>query len=84
MHEQLAPLWQCGSTLATARANNWYEFVALLESKFLDWPEYIFRGQRDSNWPLRSKFDREYKNATELLKETDPFYGLNKQDTIHH
>lgn len=48
MHEQLVPSWQCGSTLATARANNWYEFVALLESKFLDWPEYIFRGQRDS------------------------------------
>lgn len=61
-------------------ANNWYEFVALLEEKFLDWPEYIFRGQRDSNWPLRSKFDREYKNAIKLLKETDPFDGLNEQD----
>lgn len=80
MHDQIVPSWKCGQATATARADNWYEFVALLETNFLDWSEYIFRGQKDANWPLRSKFDREYRNAQRLLKETDPLSGLDQQD----
>ena len=73
-------MWDCGKVAATARVNDWYEFVKLLETDFLDWPEYIFRGQRDTNWTLRSKFDREYRRALQVLAETDIKSGLNKED----
>lgn len=62
---------------ATAKVNSWYEFVALIESDFMDWAEYIFRGQKDSRWSLRSRFDREYRNAEQLLSATNPLEGLS-------
>lgn len=80
MHDPIVPSWICGQTTAIARVNNWYEFVALLETDFLDWSEYIFRGQTDAKWPLRSKFDREYRKAKKQLKKTDPLSGLDQQD----
>lgn len=80
MCDPVIPSWDCGQVAATARVNNWHEFVALLETDFLDWSEYIFRGQKDANWPLRSKFDREYRKELELLKTTNPLAGLDEQD----
>lgn len=80
MHSRILPTWDCGQAAATARVNNWYDFVAILETNFLDWTEYIFRGQRDTSWTLRSKFDREYRSAIQLLEETDPLQRLDEQD----
>ncbi|MFT6908021.1 MAG: hypothetical protein ACJAS1_004709 [Oleiphilaceae bacterium] len=80
MNKLSVPSWKCDKAMAVKKVNNWHEFVALLETDFLDWNEYIFRGQRDSTWPLRSKFDREYRSAKNLLKFTDPLKGLNQQD----
>ncbi len=80
MHSQISPTWDSGQTYATARVNNWHEFVAILETNFLDWTEYIFRGQRDTSWTLRSKFDREYRSAIQLLEKTDPLQKLDEWD----
>jgi hypothetical protein len=80
MNESIAVSWKCEEAMAVTKVNNWHEFVVLLETDFLDWNEYIFRGQRDSTWPLRSKFDREYRRAKNLLKNTDPLKGLNQKD----
>ena len=66
--------------MAVAQAKSWSRYVEIMETCFLDWPEYIYRGQRDATWPLRSAFDREFRHATELLKGTDPFKGLNTED----
>ncbi|HAS6341229.1 TPA: FRG domain-containing protein [Vibrio vulnificus] len=74
------PDWNCGKAFATVRVNNWYEFEALIEKDFLDWNEYVFRGQKSSNWPLRSKFDREYRIALKKLDEAEPSKGLSEQD----
>jgi hypothetical protein len=59
---------------------SWIEFSALIETRFLDWPEYIFRGQRDAQWPLRSRFDREYSRTLKQIKETRCPKGLDSQD----
>lgn len=80
MDDLIAPKWACGKSIATTRVSNWHEFIALLETDFLDWPEFVFRGQKDSRWPLRSKFDREYRSAQELLKKTNPMDGLNPEE----
>lgn len=68
------------SSCANVTVTSWAEFVAVVETNFLDWPEYIYRGQRDSQWPLRSKFDREFIRASTVLNETDPGHGLNERD----
>lgn len=80
MNELIVPSWKCEKAIAVSKVNSWHEFVALLETDFLDWNEYIFRGQKDSSWPLRSKFDREYRSAKKLLEETDFLKGLNPQE----
>ena len=80
MNELTVPSWKCEKSIAVSKVNSWHEFVALLETDFLDWNEYIFRGQKDSSWPLRSKFDREYRSAKKLLEETDLLKGLNPQE----
>tara|TARA_R110000744_G_C19342764_1_gene559611 strand:- start:254 stop:1204 length:951 start_codon:yes stop_codon:yes gene_type:complete len=80
MNESIAPSWKCEKVIAVSNVNNWHEFVALIETDFLDWNEYIFRGQKDSSWPLRPKFDREYRGAKKLLAETNPLKGLNPQE----
>lgn len=80
MHNLVTPSWNCGQATASARVSNWYEFIALLETDFLDWPEYIYRGQKNADWTLRSKFDREYRNSQQLLRETDLSRGLDEQD----
>lgn len=66
--------------MAVVQAQSWSRYVRIMEAYFLDWPEYIYRGQRDAAWPLRSAFDRELRHATELLKETDCLRGLNTED----
>lgn len=70
MNNQNIPNWKCGKNIyATTRVNSWHEFVALLETDFMDWSEYIFRGQKDATWPLRSKFDRDFRNAKGNIEE---------------
>ena len=80
MNESVVPSWKCDKAFAVSKVSSWHEFVALIETDFLDWNEYIFRGQKDASWPLRSKFDREYRNAKKLLAETDPLKGLNQHE----
>lgn len=80
MENKNLPSWDCGKVIAIARVKNWEEFLRLIETDFLDWPEYIYRGQRDTNWPLRSKFDREYRRARKELGEANIKRGLCKED----
>lgn len=68
------------SSCAHVQVSSWAELVDVVEAHFLDWPEYIYRGQRDARWPLRSKFDREFVRATAALNATDPYDGLDEQD----
>lgn len=49
--------WEIKESFAEITINSWNEMVACLETTFLDWPEFIYRGQSDATWPLRSKFD---------------------------
>lgn len=63
------PKWVCGKSFAMTTVNSWHEFVALIETDFLDWDEYVFRGQKKSEWPLRSKFDRTYKESVDKLED---------------
>ncbi|MEZ9477786.1 FRG domain-containing protein [Vibrio splendidus] len=60
--------WYVNSVYVETEVSSWSNLVKILETSFLDWPEFIYRGQSDSEWPLRSKFDREYKNiCTEIV-----------------
>jgi len=59
---------------------SWTQFVGLIELHFLDWEEYVFRGQRDASWPLRSKFDREYRRAQSDFKKIDIYRGLSQEE----
>ncbi|HHC6678470.1 TPA: FRG domain-containing protein [Vibrio parahaemolyticus] len=54
--------WEVKEAFAEITVECWGDLVYLLEASFLDWSEFIFRGQADSDWTLRSKFDRDYKN----------------------
>lgn len=80
MSEPLVHKWKCNDSTATVTVSSWYDFVELIDRDFIDHSEYIFRGQKDSRWTLRSKFDREYRNSKQLLAETDPLKGLSPQD----
>lgn len=79
-HGILLPDWEVEDEHAVARVESWTHFVALLDVHFLDWGEYLFRGQHDSVWPLRSKFDRDYRAAVEHLERSDPLEGLRDED----
>lgn len=68
------------SSVASVQVTSWSAFVAVVETHFLDWSEFIYRGQRDAKWSLRSKFDREFVRATKALKSVDPNDGLDEQD----
>ena len=76
------PEWEIldGEPCAVVTVDAWTRYLQLIETDFLDWPEYIYRGQRDAAWPLRSNFDRQFREATELLEKNDPFEGLNAED----
>jgi hypothetical protein len=76
------PEWktQAGQPYAVATVNSWAQYLQLIETDFLDWHEYIYRGQRDTNWPLRSPFDRQIREATELLEKNDPLGNLSAED----
>ena len=71
------PEWNVGKTYAYVEVKDWKQFSALLEVRFLDWPEYIYRGQNDSSWPLRTKFDRFYREAQSKINEFDPCEKLS-------
>jgi FRG domain len=65
---------------ATIRIEAWSQFSDLIETHFLDWSEYAYRGQRCSDWQLLSKFDREILQSRKLLEKTDPYAGLDGRD----
>lgn len=68
------------ATFAATRVGSWAEFSDLIETHFLDWSEFIYRGQRSVDWPLVSKFDREMQRSRDLLDTTDPYVGLADGD----
>lgn len=78
--EIIVPEWNVGKTYAHVEVKDWKQFSALLEVRFLDWPEYNYRGQNDSSWPLRSKFDRFFKEAQRKISEFDPSERLSDLD----
>lgn len=73
------PEWEIqeGEPCAVVTVDSWTQYLQLIETDFLDWPEYIYRGQRDATWSLRSDFDRRFREATELLEKNDPLEGLD-------
>ncbi len=70
-----------GKPYAVASIESWTDFVDLIQTSFLDWPEYIYRGHRNNSWPLRSKFDRWLVDANNRLSTFDPLAGLDESDT---
>lgn len=40
------------------RLTSWKYFHDFIRQKFLDFPHYVWRGQRDAAWPLESSLDR--------------------------
>lgn len=76
------PVWAIppNSPFATIRVETWSQFSDLMETRFLDWSEYAYRGQRCSDWQLLSKFDRERAQSRKLLEQTDPYAGLDCND----
>lgn len=69
-----------GAAFASIRVRTWTAFSDLVETHFLDWSEYLFRGQRCIEWLLLSKFDREVNKGAELLAKTDPVAELDSAD----
>jgi hypothetical protein len=61
--------WKVKEAYAETTADSWVSLVRILETNFLDWPEFVFRGQSDSEWPLRSKFDRDYQSMLTEIEE---------------
>jgi hypothetical protein len=76
------PQWKVreGQPYATISAESWSDFVRLIETHFLDWPEYIYRGQREKSWALRSKFDRWLIDSNIKLENFDPLHDLEPDD----
>jgi hypothetical protein len=76
------PAWRIApnTPFATIRVEVWSQFSDLIETHFLDWSEYAYRGQRCLDWELRSKFDREFVKSRKLLEQTDPYAGLDCND----
>jgi FRG domain-containing protein len=76
------PAWKIppNSPFATIRVEAWSQFSDPIETHFLDWSEYAYRGQRCSHWQLLSKFDRELLQSRKLLEQADPYAGLDCQD----
>jgi hypothetical protein len=71
---------EAGSAFARIRVDTWSQLTRQLETNFIDWSEFIFRGQRCISWPLISKFDREYRRALQSLETPDPLSGLTAYD----
>ena len=65
---------------ATTRVDAWSQFAGLIETHFLDWSEYAYRGQRCIDWPLLSKFDRALQESHRLLKQSDPYTDIDHAD----
>lgn len=74
------PEWKItnGEPYAVTTVKSWREYIALIETDFLDWPEYIFRGQGDAQWSLRPTFDRELRKFRCNLNKHEPGQNLSK------
>jgi FRG domain len=77
-----SPQWMIPprKAFATIRVQAWSQFSDLIETHFLDWSEYAYRGQRCVDWPLLSKFDRELLQSRKILEQADPYAGLDVAD----
>jgi hypothetical protein len=42
------------------KLKSWHFFHEYITNEFLDYPHYVWRGQRDASWPLQSTLDREF------------------------
>jgi hypothetical protein len=42
------------------RLKSWHHFHDFIRVEYLDYPHYVWRGQRDATWPLQSTLDREF------------------------
>jgi FRG domain len=45
--------------IRVVRLKAWSQFFDYIREKTLEYPYYIWRGQRDAKWPLRASLDRE-------------------------
>ncbi|MGE0357196.1 MAG: FRG domain-containing protein [Burkholderiales bacterium] len=45
------------------RLSSWKYFHDYVRQEFLDFPAYVWRGQRDANWPLETSLDRALKGT---------------------
>ncbi|MUI54404.1 FRG domain-containing protein [Aliivibrio fischeri] len=61
--------WVVKNEFAEMRIKTWDDLIHCLETNFLDWSEFIYRGQSDSDWLLRSKFDRDYEEIISGIEE---------------
>lgn len=80
------PKWtiDCKSPFARTSASSWSDFLSIIDTYFLDWPEYIFRGQRDAKWALRSRFQREYLQAEERIQQVRTLVEHEEQYRVVH
>lgn len=56
-----SPRWQTVSRidgLQHVKLSSWKYFHDFIRQKFLDYPHYVWRGQRDAEWPLETSLDR--------------------------
>lgn len=49
--------------LRVVRLNSWSDFFEYIRSTTLRFSTYVWRGQRNANWPLISTFDRELRRS---------------------
>lgn len=73
--------WRIGSSniYAEIEIDSWIEFIEFIESTFIDFKDYLYRGHRDSEWELESTFDRMYHNSIEKIKKENPDYIIDLQ-----
>lgn len=57
------------------KLSSWKYFHDYVRQKLLDFPHYVWRGQRDATWPLETSLDRALKGT--------PLSGRNKAISSH-
>jgi len=57
-----------------------FPLCEVIETHFLDWSEYAYRGQRCTDWPPLSKFDRALQVSHRVLKQPDPYADIDHAD----
>ncbi len=57
--------------------SNYRSFFEFIQEKLLDYKQYIFRGQRDSSWQLKSTIDREMEKLSIIRDKKNTEDHLN-------